>query len=114
VHANDPLARGLAKLSGIEAQPLPGAFEALDAKAAGNTLVILDDLTPALRRGDIDGWIAAAKSLDKRWIAPASKAARSAGGARVVITGESAVVVATLSPRLRLRLPKRSRLADHA
>jgi hypothetical protein len=30
------------------------------------------------------------------------------------MAGEAAATIATLSPKLRLRLPKRSRLADHA
>ena len=72
VYAGDPLARGLAKMAGIEAGPLPEGFASLDRASGTDALVVLDDLTRPLRRGDIDGWIAAAKSLDERWIAPVS------------------------------------------
>lgn len=116
VYANDAFARGLAALSGIPAQPVPERFDQLDApSASGETLVVLDDLTRPMRRADIETWVATAKALDVVWFAPAAKAKSAFGTVRVVLTGESGAVVATLTGKAKWRFLNRPRrLSDHA
>jgi hypothetical protein len=116
VYANDAFTRGLATLSGVTAQAVPERFDGLAAPSAtGETLVVVDDLTRALRRADIDAWLTIAKSLDTRWFAPAAKAKTPFGTVRLVLTGESGAVVATLTSRAKWRFLNRPRrLADYA
>lgn len=116
VLAADPLALGLARAAGAETKDVPAHFDELPApSAAGATLVVLDDLTRPLRRGDLDAWRAAAQSLDERWFAPLRKGAKRFGTVRIVLAADSAATVATLPAASRWRLPRKpKRLADHA
>ena len=115
VHANDSFVRGLARLAGVAAQDLPVRFEDLGPPSGGETLVVVDDLTRPLRRGDVDAWLAAAKSIDERWLAPAAKSTAAFGTVRLVLTGETGALAATLTSKAKWRFLNRSRrLSDHA
>jgi hypothetical protein len=116
VYADDPFARGLATLSGVTPQPVPERFDGLAAPSStGETLVVLDALTRPLRRADLETWVATAKALDLLWMAPAAKAKSAFGTVRIVLTGESGAVVATLTGKAKWRFLNRPRrLSDHA
>ncbi len=117
VVASDAFARGLARLSGGAMQPVPERFDRVGMPVtAGETLVVLDDLTRPLRRGDVDAWLATARALDERWFAPAGDATARFGALRIVMPGEADTVVATLTPSARKWRLLRARrpLSDHA
>ncbi len=70
VCAREPFALGLARLTGAEAREPPASLADVDLVRAGDSaLVVLDALVAPLRRGDEDGWVAAAEALDERWFA---------------------------------------------
>ena len=69
-----PLARGLAMQSGINADALPGklpAFQENEKNGAGKTLVVLHQLTHAVRANDFTAWSANIEVLDRCWFSPA-------------------------------------------
>lgn len=74
VAANEPLAIALAASADIASEPLPaevGSWLGSHAKTtAGHLLAVLDSLTIASRRGDLDAWRTALETLDARWIGP--------------------------------------------
>lgn len=114
VFADDALARGLARVAGVEARALPDGLEALTPEAA-DTLAVVSGLTRPLRRADLDAWVATAKAIDERWIAPALKAVAGFGTVRIVLPGEAVAVVATLTPGSRWKVfARKGRLFDHA
>lgn len=93
VIADEPVARGLAKLAGAQLQAVPGQADTLPA--AGRCLVVLTALADALQAGDLDGWGAALDMLEQQWLAPLLGRLRS---------GElAALTVETAGLRLRLR-----------
>ena len=116
VFADDAFARGLARVAGVDTRSLPHAFPApAPPSSAGETLVVVDGLTRALRRGDVDAWLATARAIDERWLAPASKHGGRSGALRIVLTSESTAVTATLPPKSRWRFMRRARrMGDHA
>ena len=115
VTANDAFARGMARLSNASVEALPDRLDRVSPSAAGESLVVLDDLTRAFRRGDIDAWLAIAKSLDERWFASVGDAAARFGTTRVVLPGDAATVIATLKPASKWRfLRSRRPLSHHA
>ncbi len=69
IHANSPLARGLAYAQGL---PVHDLAETLDecAELSGNALIVLDDLLQPLQDGDFDDWQATLEGLEARWFAP--------------------------------------------
>ncbi|MGH8503199.1 MAG: hypothetical protein ACREVE_12145 [Gammaproteobacteria bacterium] len=73
--SDDPLARGLSRLAGIDTGPVPAAFDGVLADAAGGAhLVSLEQaLTPA-RYDDFSAWCAVLTHLDRAWFAPAGQA----------------------------------------
>ena len=69
VAADDPLARGLARLADRPAAPCPDRFEQL-AQADG-TLVVLEGPGQAYAAADPVAWAAALQALERDWLAPA-------------------------------------------
>jgi len=116
VHAREPFALGLARLSGAEAREPPAAIADVDLVRAGESaLVLLDALTAPLHRGDEDAWIAAAEALDERWFAGLEKAVERFGAVRLVLPLGERVRIATLTPSARWRWYRpRKPLAAHA
>lgn len=114
VFAEDALPRGLARVAGVETQALPDRLEAIPPQS-GDALAVVSGLTRPLRRADLDGWVATAKGIDERWIAPAMKAVATFGTVRIVLPGESVAVILTLTPGSRWKVfSKKGRLFDHA
>ncbi len=68
VIADDPFARGLARLAGLEAEALPAAVPS--EWAEGTTLLIDTAPQEPLIHGEIEGWLEALARLDTTWLAP--------------------------------------------
>lgn len=94
VHADHPLALGLAKLAVIPATPLPARLD--DAVPQG--LTFLETLSEAAQSLDAAAWRAGLAELEARWFAPALAAlkARRVHGLRLTALGDDAVVDVTL------------------
>ena len=73
VYAESPLASGLARLTGQEAQPLPAALAQLSPQAGANPLVVLDNLLPRVLYEDGEGWREAIAQLESGWFAPLAR-----------------------------------------
>lgn len=69
VLAADALARGLARLAGMEAEPLPASAAAL-VPAAGHTMVFEPGAREPLVHGEIEAWLEAVQRLESNWLAP--------------------------------------------
>ncbi len=72
VAASDPLARGLAQVSGAQAQePAANAWVGLaQAGQTGIGLIVLDSLAAPLQYGQADSWREALSKLELDWFAP--------------------------------------------
>jgi len=76
VWSANPLARGLAKSSGVASHPLPDDAATLLAHAAADTrhLVVLEDLLPAVQYENGKSYGEAMRWLETRWFAPLRQA----------------------------------------
>jgi len=116
VHAADPFARGLGARSGAEVRAVPVGIKDVDLVAPGDgALVVIGDLTPALRRGDAPAWQAAATALDGRWFSDLGAAIERFQRVRVILPSVKEIRVATLTPAAKWRwFRARKPLAAHA
>ena len=116
VHAEEPFARGLARLSGARTSGLPRDLAALDIPGTGESaLVVLPQLSAALRGNDVEGWLAAAKRLDEQWFAQLGPAIERFEEVRLVLPSANGSRIARLTPRAKLRWYRRAKpLAHHA
>ncbi|HST02544.1 MAG TPA: hypothetical protein VLJ84_12880 [Usitatibacter sp.] len=115
IYAEDPFPRGVARLSGARAEPAPARMETLLANPDESALVVIESLTVPLHRADTDAWLAAAARLDADWFAGLGEAISRWGTVRIVLPGERATHVVTLTPSARWRwFRPRQRLAAHA
>jgi hypothetical protein len=104
VYAHDPFARGLGRLSQTrvaEPPPAPGGVDMVDEHAS--VLVVLDDLTAPLHRGEADAWIAAARRLDETWFAQVPHLLDRFDTVRVVLPGHHGTRMATIDRSARWR-----------
>jgi hypothetical protein len=94
VQADQPLARGLAKLAGVPVALLPQKAE--DAVPQG--LTFLDVLAEAAQGLDAGAWRSGLEELEARWFAPSLAAlkARRTHGLRLTALGDDAIVEVTL------------------
>jgi len=94
VHADQPLALGLAKLAGVPAAPLPQKAE----DAVPHSLTFLDTLGEAAQGLDAAAWRNGLEELEARWFAPSLAAlkARRIHGLRLTALGDDAIVDLTL------------------
>lgn len=91
VHANHPLARGLAHAAGLPVRDLLeslGDGEVLSS-AAGHPLVVLDDALQPWLDGDHEEWRATVERLEARWFAPLWNALSHYDVGQIVIDGGS-------------------------
>ena len=96
LHADQPLALGLARLAGMAAAPLPRGFDA----AVPRGLTFLDTLSEAAQRLDALAWREGLAQLEARWFAPllAALKARRVPGLRLSALGDEATVDVTIAP----------------
>ncbi len=94
VHADQPLARGLAKLAGVPAAPLPQKAD----DAVPHSLTFLDNLGEAAQGLDAAAWRSGLEELEARWFAPSLAAlkARRIHGLRLIALGDDAIADITL------------------
>ena len=115
IYAEDPFARGIARLSGARTEPAPARMETLLAHSNESVLAAIESLASPLHRADTDAWLAAASRLDADWFAGLGEAISRFGTVRIVLPGERATHVATLTRSARWRwFRPRQRLAAHA
>jgi hypothetical protein len=113
IHAGDPFAQGIAKISGAKKLPAATRLEAVPAE--GQVLVVDDSLTTPLRRGDTEAWLAAAALIDEAWFSDLAPALARFGSVRIVLPSDSRTRVATLTPAARWRwFRARKPLVTHA
>lgn len=70
VHADHPLARGLAHAAGLPVYEVPESFADLPLSASGHVLIVLDDALWPWLSGDMEDWQATVEGLEARWLAP--------------------------------------------
>ena len=94
IHADPPLAHGLAKLAGVPVTPVPDRFDA----AVPQSLTLLEDLAEAAQCLDAASWRSGLAALEARWFAPllAALKARRTHGLRLTALGDDAIVDVTL------------------
>ena len=115
VLATDPVVRGLALAAGTPGNEPPATLAALPPSRETDTLVVLDALTPCLRRADPDGWIEAARRLEGDWFSRLLAAIPAFGRIRIVLPAERETRVFDLDGAARWRWFARTRaLATHA
>jgi len=72
--SDNPLAVGLAQVSGTPLQPRPATFAEFLPQAGERPLVVLDQLLPRVLYEDGDGWRTAFETMENDWFAPLKKA----------------------------------------
>lgn len=105
LHADHPLALGLARLAGVTAAPVPA-----DAgNAVPHSLTFLESLGTAALALDAAAWRAGLAELEARWFAPmlAALKARRTHGLRLTALGDEGVVDVTLDAGDRWRFWRR-------
>lgn len=68
VAADEPVARGLAQVSGVTPSAVPAAAQELPA--GGRCLIVLTMLADALAAGDLERWRRELEALERNWFAP--------------------------------------------
>lgn len=76
VWTNEPLAAGLARLSGRTCEPVPGGAEPVLGKLRGRALVVLEQARENALYGDQSAWELELKRLEQQWFEPLSRALR--------------------------------------
>ena len=111
----DVFARGLGSLSGAQVRPLAPIADVDLARPEDSVLVALDSLTAPLRRGDAEGWRAAAATLDEQWFAGLGDAIERFDHVRVILPAGKDTRIASLTSSARWRwFRARKPLAAHA
>lgn len=116
VFADDALAAGLARWSGVQARPLAEAFAPRGTSdGTGEALVVFDQLVAPRRGGDLDAWRAAAESLDALCFMPLASALARIGDVRIVLPGPRDTAVFALGAHSRWKFFRaRKPIASHA
>ena len=94
VHADHPLARGLAKLAGVAASPVPSQID----DAVPQSLTLLENLGEAAQSRDAPTWRTGLAELEARWFSPLLAALKSRRLQRLRLTalGDDAMAEITL------------------
>ncbi|MBX9962058.1 MAG: hypothetical protein K2Y35_03320 [Burkholderiales bacterium] len=86
IRTDDPLLRGLGRLSGARVAATTDGFAALQA-AEGSTLVCIEGPTAPAASGDRSAWQMALERCDELWLRPALDALRAGDLGRIELTG---------------------------
>jgi len=118
VLSNDPLARGLARASGMPAHGLPGSPQAWLASNPdpGRALVVLDDLSAPAAYGDFEAWRLALEEMERCWFAPLLAALRERRIGMLtlqLLSGEAQLQIETTRSDLRYIWRRRRPLAAY-
>ncbi len=95
VHANHPLARGVTKLAGVSASPVPARLD----DAVFQSLTLLDNLSEAAQSLDAPAWRAGLAELEANWFAPllAALKSRRLQHLRLTALGDAATIDVTIN-----------------
>jgi hypothetical protein len=95
VHANHPLARGVAKLAGVSASRVPARLD----DAVFQSLTLLDGLSEAAQSLDAPAWRAGLAELEANWFAPllAALKSRRLQHLRLTALGDAATIDVTIN-----------------
>ncbi len=85
VLADEPIARGLANLSGSKVAALPDRLDETAVAATGRTLLVDTGIRDPLVHGEAEGWLAGLADVEARWLAPALECLRAATLDRLVL-----------------------------
>jgi len=104
VCSDDPFARGLGRLSRARVIRRARAIAEVEPVAPSESaLVVLDQLTAPLRRGDAAAWKSAAEGLEKDWFADLGAAIGRFGAVRIILPAGGDTLVASLGAASRWR-----------
>lgn len=105
---NDPTARGLATLAGIDCGAVPGRFTELGI-GGDPVLVVLDDLSDFRRGRDALNWQGALERLEAEWFGPLEAAlrARRIEALHIVAPGDAGTLRLEATPMDRWRFWRR-------
>lgn len=102
VYGSDPIARGLALVSGARAAHIPSGYDGIDAVRAGESVLLV-----------LDG--AATSALDDRWFVTLGEALRRFDRVQLLLPRGRDTLVSRVGPGARWRWLRRSRpLSSHA
>jgi len=102
VHARDPVARGLAVLSGARAADVPASYNGIDAVREGQSVLLVLEEPPS-------------EALDTAWFVPLADALRRFDVVHLLLPRRRDTLVARIGRGARWRWTRRSRpLASHA
>lgn len=114
IHAATPFARGLARLTGVDARKARPALADIE-EGAPTMLVELDMLSRALERGDSAGWNEAALALEREWFEPLARELDRFDEVRLILPGAKETLVARLRrPSLLQRFRSAQPLSAYA
>jgi hypothetical protein len=116
IFSDDPFARGLGRLSGTRLAPRGRSIAEVGAlRKAESALVVLDELTAPLRRGDAAGWRRVAERLETDWFEGLGAAVERFETVRIMLPAGGDTLVANLDAASRWRWYRpRKPLHDHA
>jgi hypothetical protein len=104
VYGDDPFVRGLGRLSGTRVAPRPRSLAEVDAvRESDSVLVVLDDLTAPLRRGEAGAWLATADRLDDDWFVDLGSAVDRFEAVRIILPAGTDTLVARIGAASRWR-----------
>lgn len=104
ISSDDPFARGLAQLSQTRVTPRARSIAQVEPVGPSESaLVVLDELTAPLRRGDIEAWRAAAARMEKDWFAQLGAAIERFEAVRIILPAGDDTLVAHVGSASRWR-----------
>lgn len=104
ISSDDPFARGLGRLAGIRVDRRARSIAEVEVVGpAPSALVVLDELTAPLRRGDAEGWRGAAEHLERHWFAGLGAALGRFATIRIILPAGGDTLVATIGAASRWR-----------
>jgi hypothetical protein len=102
--SDDPFARGLGRLSQARVVRRARSIAEVEPVARSESaLVVLDELTAPLRRGDAGAWRSAAARMEKDWFTELGAAIERFGTVRIILPAGGDTLVASLGAASRWR-----------
>ena len=116
ISSDDPFTRGLARLSQTRVTPRARSIAQVEPVGPSDSaLVVLDELTAPLRRGDAEAWRAAAARMEKDWFVELGAAIERFEAVRIILPAGGHTLVAHVSSASRWRWHRtRKPLHTHA
>ena len=115
LYSNDPVAQGLAMLSGTEFAQLPSGFSevANNGDSGGNVLVACKDALSSSKKQDINIWLDSLEQMEQHWFGPILDAIRQKSLHELVIITDGHEFTINRYSFLRIWRRQKS-IIDHA